>query len=106
MQAVKMDPEDAKFPGTYSDRLPDKARAAADNYNHLMEQPTIFYALMFFLALSEKGSEALLYLAWAYVILRVLHSFVQVSVGKVMVRFALFALSTLVLIAMTVLAIL
>ena len=106
MQATKMDPEDAKFPGTYSDRLPDKARAAADNYNHLMEQPTIFYALMFFIALSDKQTVTLLYLAWAYVLLRVLHSFVQVSVGKVMIRFSLFFLSTLVLIAMTVFAIL
>jgi len=106
MQAAKMDPEDAKFPGTYSDRLPDKARAAADNYNHLMEQPTIFYALMFFIALSDKQTVTLLYLAWAYVLLRVLHSFVQVSVGKVMIRFSLFFLSTLVLIAMTVFAIL
>ena len=97
MQKVGMDPDEAKFPGTYSDRLGDKARAAADNYNHLLEQPTIFYALMFYLYLTGETTPWVLYLGWAYVVLRVLHTLVQTSVGKVMHRFALFALSTLCL---------
>jgi len=105
MQAAQMDPEEAKFPGTYSDRLPIKARAAADNYNHLMEQPTIFYALMFYLYMTGVTSAWMLYLGWAYVILRVLHSLVQVSAGKVMARFTLFALSTLCLFGLVAIAI-
>ena len=97
MQAAGMDPEEAKFPGTYGDRLPEKARAAADNYNHLLEQPTIFYAIMFYHALAGTVTPWVAYLGWAYVVLRVLHTLVQVSVGRVMIRFALFVLSTLVL---------
>ena len=31
------------------DELPPRVRWAADNYNHLHEQPTIFYALMLYL---------------------------------------------------------
>ena len=100
MQAAQMDPEEAKFPGTYADRLPDAARAAADNYNHLMEQPTIFYALMFYAALTDNTASAVLWLAWAYVVLRAVHTVVQLSVGKVIVRFTLFALSTLCLFGM------
>ena len=44
-----INPDDARHPGTYSDKLPAHVRSAADNYNHLHEQPTIFYALMFFM---------------------------------------------------------
>jgi len=43
MQKVKIDPQTAKHPGSL-DVLPSGARQVADNYNHLMEQPTIFYA--------------------------------------------------------------
>ena len=106
MQRAGVAPDDAKFPGTYSDRLGDKPRAAADNYNHLLEQPTIFYALLVYLYLTGETTPWITYLAWAYVVLRVLHSIVQASVGSVMVRFTLFALSTLCLFGMVGIAIL
>ena len=65
-----------------------------------MEQPTIFYALMFYIALTAGESGLMGHLAWAYVVLRVLHSLVQITSNKVMVRFSIFALSTIVLIVM------
>jgi len=83
--------------------LPLSVQASAHNYNHLMEQPTIFYALMFYVALTAQMSSLILYAAWGYVALRVLHSFIQVSSGKVILRFAVFSLSTLVLIGMVIL---
>ena len=101
MQKAKIDPDTAKSPdGDWKDKMPLKVQAAAHNYNHLMEQPTIFYALMFYIVLTNGQSSLMGYLAWAFVILRVLHSLVQVSAGKVIVRFALFSLSTIVLIVM------
>lgn len=101
MNKAGIDPQDAAFPGSL-DVLPSGARAVAHNYNHLMEQPTIFYALMFYLQLSglAAGDSMALTLAWAYVVLRVLHSLVQITVNKVVIRFGLFALSTLVLMVM------
>ena len=62
-------------------------RSVADNYNHLHEQPTIFYALMFFAAMTGGGDATALKLAWAYVILRVLHSLVQATINRVDRRF-------------------
>lgn len=101
MQKAKINPETAKSPdGDWKGQLPVKVQAAAHNYNHLMEQPTIFYALMFYIVLTNGETSLMGYLAWAYVILRVLHSLVQVSAGKVMVRFTLFSLATIVLIIM------
>ena len=101
MQKAKINPDTAKSPdGDWKSKMPERAHFAAHNYNHLMEQPTIFYALMFYIALT--GGEGFLtwHLAWAYVILRVLHSLVQITSNKVMVRFTIFSLSTIVLIVM------
>jgi len=73
----------------------------AHNYNHLMEQPTIFYALALSLALMDFGSGINLWLAWAYVGLRIAHSLVQATTNVVRYRFLLFAAATLCLIALT-----
>ena len=78
----------------------ERASWVADNYNHLMEQPTVFYATAIALALMGQGNGFNATLAWTYVGLRVAHSLVQVMVNRVVVRFALFMLSALVLAAL------
>ena len=100
MQKAQINPDDARHPGTYVDKMPANVRSVADNYNHLHEQPTIFYALMFFTALTGGADHVATYLAWAYVGLRVLHSFVQVLSPKVVQRFMVFLLSSLVLLVL------
>jgi hypothetical protein len=97
---MPMDPEAPR--GQQMATLPAKVRWKADNYNHLMEQPTVFYAVGLCLALAGHGDGASLTLAWVYVGLRVIHSLVQTIVNKIEVRFGLFMLSSLVLIALTV----
>ena len=76
----------------------------ADNYNHLMEQPTVFYATAIALALMGHGNGVAATTAWVYVGLRVAHSLVQVIVNRVVFRFALFVLSGLTLAALVLLA--
>lgn len=80
--------------------LPDTVSWKADNYNHLHEAPTLFYAAAIVLAIIGQGDGFNTTLAWAYVALRVAHSIVQATFNRVMVRFALFALSSLVLMAL------
>ena len=107
MQKAKINPESARSPdGNWKAKLPEKTQAAAHNYNHLMEQPTIFYALMFTIFLMDKVTPLALYCAWGYVILRVIHSLVQVTSNKVMIRFSVFTLSTwlLIVVALSTLA--
>jgi hypothetical protein len=82
-------------------QLPAKVRWKADNYNHLMEQPTVFYAVAISLAVLQDASATSLALAWAYVALRVVHSLQQALVNHIPTRFALFALSSLALFALT-----
>jgi hypothetical protein len=100
MKAAEIDPQDAAHPGSITGRLPSRVRSVADNYNHLHEQPTVFYALMFFAALTGGGDATALALAWTYVGLRVVHSLVQATFNRVVVRFTVFAAASLVLVAL------
>ena len=84
------------------DMLPREIQWKAHNYNHLHEAPTVFYAVALVLAMVGAGDGLNATLAWSYVALRVIHSIWQATVNKVMPRFALFTLSTLVLIALIV----
>jgi hypothetical protein len=78
-----------------------RASWIADNYNHLHEAPTVFYAISLTLAIIGWGDGMNADIAWAYVGLRIAHSLVQALWNRVIVRFALFILSTLCLIALT-----
>ena len=82
------------------DVLPRSVRQIADNYNHLHEQPVIFYALVFYSVLAGTSSDTLVWAAWAYVALRILHSLIQALWNFIPVRFAVFVISTLALIYM------
>ena len=81
--------------------LPDEANWKAHNYAHLMEQPTIFYAIIIALILMGFDDPINVYLAWAYVGLRVVHSLIQATVNVVAYRFLAFMLSSLCLIGLT-----
>jgi len=101
MRAAGIDPAKIKQKGEL-DVLPIKVRQIADNYNHLHEQPTVFYALMFYTHLAGVADSVSLTLAWTYVGLRVLHSLIQCTWNFVPVRFFVFSASTLVLVAIAI----
>ncbi len=102
MNAVKLDPDSlAKDPTrTLDDILPAQVQWKAHNYNHLHEAPTLFYAVCLLLVVAGQGNGLSAQVAWAYVGLRVVHSLVQVTVNKVMLRFVLFTLSSVALLAL------
>lgn len=95
---MKLDPNAPR--GEQMATLPASVRWKADNYNHLFEQPTIFYAIALALAQVGAGDGINLKLAWAYVILRVVHSLVQALINKIELRFSVFFLSSLLLIGL------
>ncbi|WP_068076367.1 MAPEG family protein [Novosphingobium lentum] len=82
------------------DVLPADVQWKAHNYNHLHEAPTVFYAVAIVLAIVGSGDGINAKLGWAYVVLRIVHSLIQATVNRVVVRFIVFALSSLVLIAL------
>lgn len=83
-------------------RVPDSVSWKSHNYTHLMEQPTLFYAVVAILALAGAGDGLNAQLAWGYAGLRIAHSLWQSLVNTIPVRFTLFLASSLCL---TVLAI-
>ena len=82
--------------------LPPQVQWKAHNYNHLHEAPTVFYAVAIVLAIIGQGDGLNAWLGWAYFGLRVLHSLIQATVNRVTLRFAVFVLSSLVLIALII----
>lgn len=82
-------------------QLPAEVRSKADNYNNLMEQPTLFYAVVLTLALAGADGGLNTGLAWLYVGLRIAHSLVQAAINVIIIRFSIFMAASFVLLVMT-----
>jgi len=82
--------------------LPPEVARVADNYNHLHEQPTVFYALALAAQIAGAADGVAVALAWAYVAVRIAHSLIQATKNVIPVRFAVFSLGSLVLMALFV----
>jgi len=101
MAKAGIDPQEAAIPGAL-DVLPVKAKQVANNYNHLHEQPTIFYALVVYCHLAGTADALMVQLAWGYVAARFLHSVLQSTINIVKWRFVLFVASNVALFWMTI----
>jgi hypothetical protein len=101
MRAAGIDPARVKRKGDL-DRLPISVQQIADNYNHLHEQPTVFYALAVYAHLVGVADPLNIGLAWGYVGVRVVHSLIQCTANFVPVRFLVFNAGTLLLLVIAV----
>ena len=90
-------PQDAADSKDYKNQLPAWVNRTADNYNHLFEQPVAFYAVTLSIALINSFDSLMVQLAWAYVLIRIIHSLVQLTINIVLVRFFLFASGWLII---------
>jgi len=96
------DPQDAAHTKDLKGTLPAWVERAADNYNHLFEQPVAFYAVTLAIALINSIDPLMMQLAWAFVILRIIHSLVQLTFNLVLVRFMIFLIGWLIIAYMAV----
>jgi hypothetical protein len=90
-------PQQAQDTSKLRDLLSPETNRVSNNYNHLFEQPTLFYAVALVIAVLGHVDALHVQCAWAFAILRVAHSAVQATVDIVMIRFSLFCLSWLAL---------
>ena len=104
MRKAGIDPKRIKGSESYASlpAMDPKAVWVADNYNHLHEQPTIFYALCVYSHLAGVVDPINVGLAWAYVVIRVAHSLIQVTTNFVPLRFVVFNIGSLVLVGIAV----
>jgi hypothetical protein len=101
MQKAGIEPNDARDKGALA-TLPASARWPADNYNHLFEQPTLFYAVALAIAVLGHVDSIHVACAWLFTFARIAHSLVQATVNVIMLRFGIFALSWVALAVMVV----
>ena len=89
--------QDLSHPSKLGGVFPSKVERVADNYNHLFEQPTVFYALSFVIWALNMTDSIYLICAWLYFVIRLVHSVFQATLNLVWVRFGLFIFSWLIL---------
>ena len=90
-------PQDAEHTKDLKGLLPAWVERTSDNYNHLFEQPVAFYVITMCIALINNFDPLMIQLAWAFVILRIIHSLVQLTFNLVLLRFCLFATGWLII---------
>ena len=88
-----VDMQGLSHPAAVSGMFPSRVERIADNYNHLWEQPTLFYAIIFVIWAQGHTDNLHLSLAWSYCLLRLIHSLVQCTANSVWLRFSVFMLS-------------
>lgn len=106
MRRLRLGPDAGAHTAQLRAQLPSEVQRVADNYNHLFEAPTVFYAIALLVAFAGLADPLHAICAWAFLLLRVAHSVVQATVNRVALRFLLFALSWVALGVMIVRALL
>lgn len=102
MMRLKVHPQKGQDTRTLREHLPHEVNRVANNYNHLFEQPVLFYAVCICLAILDHADAFMVNCAWTYVAIRVAHTFTQAKFDIVIVRFYLFIASWLVLACMII----
>ncbi|WP_206485519.1 MAPEG family protein [Thalassotalea sp. G2M2-11] len=102
MKKFRIHPQKAQDTTKLKDLLPEEVNRVSNNYNHLFEQPTLFYVVVLSIATLGHVDSVYVICAWAYAIIRIAHSIIQITIDKVIVRFMLFILSWLVLATMII----
>ncbi|MBW2271263.1 MAG: MAPEG family protein [Deltaproteobacteria bacterium] len=97
MAKRKIDPQLAQTPSNLHGMLPPELMRISNNYNHLFEQPVLFYAVVISIAVMGQVDAFNVGCAWVYAVLRIVHSLVQVTVDNVTLRFGVFLCSWIVL---------
>ncbi len=101
MVRKRIDPQLAQTPSHLHSLLPPELMRISNNYNHLFEQPTLFYAVAISIALLGHVDAFNVGCAWVYAVLRIAHSLVQATIDLVTLRFGIFLLSWIVLATLT-----
>lgn len=102
MSRLRIHPQKGQDTSKLSELLPKEVSRVANNYNHLFEQPTLFYAVAVSIAVLGHVDTLHITCAWIYAVLRISHSIVQATVDVVLARFVLFSMSWLVLAVMVI----
>lgn len=80
--------------------IPQDIQQATRNFTNLFEVPTLFFMVCLFGLFTQNVDSLFLALAWFYVLLRYLHSFIHLTSNKLFQRMTAYGLSCVVLLVM------
>ena len=83
-----------------SARVPPDVSIPNRNLMNLLETPVLFYVICFVYLSSGAALGNFVLLAWIYVALRIIHSFIHLTYNRVRHRMLVFAASNVVLVVM------
>jgi len=85
---------------THAREVFKESEAAADNYHNQLESPILFYVVILLTLMLMVQDYVIVVLAWTFVALRYIHSFIHITYNRVLHRFSVFVFSSLVLFAL------
>jgi hypothetical protein len=72
---------------------PPQVSTPSDNLKNLFEMPTVFYAVVLYLYVTHNVDAAYVGAAWAFFLLRAMHSVVHCTFNFIPLRFVLYVIS-------------
>jgi len=96
LNSLEIEPNELT-PARLAEISPPGVANPSDNLKNLFEVPVLFYALCLYLHTTGEVDLTYLTAAWIFVALRGLHSVVHCTVNVILVRFYIYAASTLTL---------
>ena len=82
-----------------SAEVPPDIAVVNRNFMNLLEAPVLFYVVCISLYVTRQVNTAMVALAWVYVLLRVVHSFIHLTSNRIVHRLIAHAASNFVLLA-------
>jgi hypothetical protein len=86
-------------PAQANDQKPGKNQLAMNNVSNLFEMPVLFYVAAAFLFASDTVDFLYLTMAWFYVLLRYIHSYIHTTYNFIPHRLMAFLASNIILLA-------
>jgi hypothetical protein len=90
----RINAQELTAPGKLSQISPPSVNNPSDNFKNLFEMPVIFYAIVLYLFATRQVDSLYVDAAWVFVVFRILHSAVHCTINIVMLRFYLYAISS------------
>ena len=103
-KAVKANDVDMTKTALNNDAWPEYVMKITNNVRNQFQVPLLFYVLCFVFYSINAVTTTVLYLAWAFVITRIIHAYIHMSSNYVPARFRVFTLGFVILVVMTVFA--
>lgn len=89
---------------TLDDRAwPRNVRQASNCFRNQFEIPVLFYAVVAFALITRKADLVFVILSWVFVLTRIVHAFIHVTVNDIRLRLPAFGAGAIVILIMWVL---